>query len=146
MSRQIYNGLFFNAEEINDIVFKLGIPVLENVVENPHITFAFNGSRYSDKNSHLLELTDVGKVYPVSITGYCCNGKNSGLMAEFPDVIADKYHNDAKTVHITTSFATKSSPVKTGEINPEEFTMLENPILIDGTLGFLSPDQGIMVK
>ena len=135
-----YIGIFFDKQMISDLAI-FG-ERLDKIIENPHITLAFNPT--PDK---LKQLSDFMNEHPNSditanITRYGNDGKNEGFYVE--SIIcsdgSDVPYFGAEQKHITISVAKKSSPVKTGFMN---FDQPVSPIQIGGKIGIFMNDKTI---
>lgn len=97
---------------INDVIY-VGIFIdhiqgtLSKDIPNQHITLSFR----PDEQNFNDFLEHIGETCEISVIGYDNDGKNEGLLVDFPDNIP---YYGAKKKHITLSTSDGSFPVKTG--------------------------------
>ena len=132
----IYEGLFFDGEEANKIN-ELEPIHLSKQKDLFHTTFKFKPS--------IEEIFDeiVGKEFEVIITGYGCDGKNSGFRIELPDELIAYYTNKDKDnnlviPHITVSLSDDGKAKDTSKL---QFKDLQKPFKIKGRFGYWIRDK-----
>ena len=147
MQKVIYNGIFFNQEQILHIAHQYGLP-LSKIIIYPHITLKFHPSE--EDNIYIEKL--IGKKVYAIITKYGNNGLNEGFYVS--DIIVEDekiktlFHQiESQIPHITISVCdeidikskkTKSSPVMTYLLfngsNQDRVISIPN-IIIEGIVG-----------
>ena len=132
-----YEGIFFEGENLEKIL-SLEKTKLSNSNLLVHCTF-----KYSPKENE-IDNNLVGKEFDVFLTGYACDGRNSGFSLRLSDDIWKYYINrEFKTgklriPHITTSIAEGEKPLHTKDLKFEKF---EKPIKVKGRFGFFIIDE-----
>lgn len=127
--RIIYDGIFFNRDEIKNLA-----PVsLDKIIENPHITF-----HYFKKGDNLLTPIPneiIGEKVRVKLThfGISKDGKNAGFRVELPEEVVYLY-DGVFPIHVTTSIALDGKAVDTAQI--ESWEKLDEPIVIEGIFDY----------
>lgn len=122
-----YYGVFFLPEEQKKLYDpKICGPLLENIIEKPHVTFAFNPPP-EDKLPDSL----IGKPVSITITGLGNDGYNHGYSVDIPEEVKILYTNPA-TPHITLSIAKGANAKNTKNL---KFSPIENFKVI-GELNF----------
>lgn len=132
-----FQGIFFD-EEVEKQLIALQERGLENNINNMHVTFKFgNTERYPE------EL--VGKEFEIKLTGYGCDGKNSGFSVELPEELK-KIYKSINIPHITVSIGevdgVKGKPVDTANI---DFKPLSKIQTIKGKLGYFTFEKGLVM-
>lgn len=131
-----YFGVFFNEIESYKIL-KNENKALEKKAKNFHCTFCYKPKRFDEFNKI------VGKETLIKLTGYSCDGKNSGFEIELSKNIKNYFQNfdenrKIKTPHITVSLSKDAKAVNTANL---KFKKLEEPILIKGKFGYFIREQ-----
>lgn len=111
----IYFGLFIEQQD-------LPTSSLAQVVEHPHVTFAF---RPDEVPAHL-----IGKMFDLSIVSEGNDGINEGLGVRIPDELKE-YYRGASIPHITLSIAEGALNRDTAFI---EYSDLDQPVTIPSTM------------
>ena len=127
----IYEGIFFDVE-VSKFLRSIEGEVLPITNKILHCTFKFRpeGSQLFDEI--------VGEEVEVLVTGYGCDGKNSGFLVELPELALKYYINydneeNLKPAHITVSLAPGAKAVDTANL---EFRKLSKPFSIKGRFGY----------
>lgn len=138
MNAPIYNGIFFDKNEITEIKKYIGIamPSLPNVIDYPHVTFGFRVKPVEGFDKLCID-------YPTSnglvlVAGYGNDGGNEGFLVRIDSGISDFYQGQIVGrdergniyAHITISYdkAKGRKPVDTGSIDYETFDNISIPI------------------
>lgn len=129
-----YQGIFLN-EETQEKLVELQKEKLADTVKDMHITFKFGTTEKFPQ-----EL--MKKEYPLKVVGYASDGKNSGFQVELPEELMTYYKNK-NNPHITVSLGevdgVKGKAVDTGTL---EFKPIEEPVEIQGQLGYFVYGKG----
>lgn len=129
----LYEGIFFESDAVKTIksLEEKRLPIR---TDNIHCTF-----KYLPKKDEIFNQL-VGKEFDVFLTGYACDGQNSGFSVQFTGDIDDYYINfeekdptKLKRPHITTSLAPGAKPMKTKDL---DFVQFEKPVKIKGKFGY----------
>ena len=130
----VYEGIFFEGE-VADFIRSIEEERLPKKIDKLHCTF-----KYLPRGDEVFEEL-VGEEIEVLITGYGCDGKNSGFMIELPLDIRNFYinydkdkENQLTVPHITTSLAWDAKAVDTKNL---EFKPLPEPYVVKGRFGYL---------
>jgi len=125
----VYTGVFFNLSELfNKFNANIGEPRLARIIENPHVTFAYQPKEI---NPALF-----GELVTFRVIGYANDGKNQGLQVELVDAaqsVREEYYK-IETPHITVSIGEGCRAVNTAHL---DFRPIENPFTISGFFGGL---------
>lgn len=150
MKKIIYNGVFFNSEEIKKLVTKCQM-LLEstskevdfknsNLVTNPHITWTFRPS-----NSIMIPQNMWGQKINVRVThiGFYTNPEtglieNIGFKVDKNDMLAyaDYIKNDMDLLHITIKTLNGGKPINTSKCEWHEVI----PQSFEGIIGYFADD------
>lgn len=150
MSKYIYTGVFFDYSVLmTRVKMHITKEMLSNIIENPHVTFAYKPEDDNMANRSSL----FGIPLDFEVIGYGCDGKNQGLQVR---LIKDGYKKDGyirgpkleleflydffvKNPHITISVSDDGKPVDTGKL---EFMPIAETFLIRGSYGGYTYDGG----
>lgn len=132
-----YIGIFIDENDTNKILQNEGT-ALEKRPNNFHCTM-----QYMPKDLNFF-YDVIGQEVVIALTGYGCDGNNSGFRVEFPDNIKKYFLNtdkdgNLKIPHITTSLSKKGKAVDTMNLN---FHDLENAVLVRGRFGLFMRESG----
>ena len=127
----IYEGIFFDIETsklLRSIEGKI-LPITNEIL---HCTFKFR-----PEGNQLFDEV-VGEEAEVLVTGYGCDGKNSGFLVELPEFALKYYMNydnddNLKPAHITVSLAKGAKAVDTANL---DFKKLSKPFNVKGKFGY----------
>ena len=129
----LYEGIFFEGEDAKTIksLEEKKLPIRSDIL---HCTF-----KYLPKKDEIFNQL-VGKEFDVFLTGYACDGRNSGFSVQFTGDIDDYYINFEETdssklkrPHVTTSIAPGSKPMNTKDL---DFVQFEKPVKVKGKFGY----------
>ena len=134
-----YEGIFFDKKTV-DIIKKMEEHPLPISNDEMHCTF-----KYKPSKSEIFDEL-VGQEISVIITGYGCDGKNSGFEVMLPPEVTPYYINydedkpgRLKPPHITVAYAEGSTPAHTKDL---EFINFSRPIVITGRFGYWIKENG----
>jgi len=108
----IYTGVFFDQEELQNIIDKITKTRLYRVIDNPHITFAFRPSK--------IDPALFGKKATFNIIGYACDENNQGVSVCLHTTESNDLAKEFFTIsnpHITISVSKIGKPVNTGKLD-----------------------------
>lgn len=128
----IYYGFFLTETSTKKLREKE--PLLEKVVEDVHITFAF---RPSDR----LPDEMLGKTFTICVVGSGRTKDNHGYEIILP-LELHKYYKGSKPKHITVSLSENGKPVHTKDVPFEKWDE-EDRLLIQGKMGYFT-NKGIV--
>lgn len=132
-----YIGIFIDENDAKKILKNEKVK-LERRPNNFHCTMQYMPKDLSFFNDV------IGQEVTISLTGYGCDGDNSGFRVDFPDNIKKYFLNtdkegNLKVPHITTSLSKKGKAVNTMNL---QFDNLENIIFVRGKFGFFVKERG----
>ena len=120
-----YIGCFFNSEQLQGFLKGYTRQKLDREIVNPHVTFLY---RPTDVPANLF-----GQKVTINVIGYCCNGENEALLAEFVNLPKSlkAYTKNIAIPHITLSIAESAKSVNSYKL---DFTPI-TPFTLDGIFG-----------
>lgn len=111
----MYYGLFFDSNLFNS--------KLKNKIDNPHITFLYEKSKFLEIPAELLN-----RKAKCQVIGYSNNGRNEGYLVELLDSELLKFYKGAEQMHITIGLSDNAKAVDTCNL---EFMHIK-PFVLDG--------------
>lgn len=110
--KYIYTGVFFDQEELQNVIDKITKTRLYRVIDNPHITFAFRPSK--------IDPALFGKKATFNIIGYACDENNQGVSVYLHVTESSELLKEFLTIsnpHVTISVSEIGKPVNTGKLD-----------------------------
>lgn len=134
--RVIYEGIFFDRDDLYDLVDPIRRDMLLNEIEYPHVTVRFR--------PNIIHYNLLGEQVTFAVIGYGNDGENEGVLVRPVDLEnneLDELLSGISNMHITLGVADGAKPVNTQRIR---FDAVE-PVIISGTFGFYTPD-GVVLR
>lgn len=135
---QHYSAIWVDKKEIDKL--RSLIPNHEKDVsegDGYHITLA-----YKPQLDEALPVNLIGQNVELIATHIIDGDGISGIKVDIPDSVKQFYHG-AKNSHITVCYDNGHFPVETGRISESQWIKLEEPIEIQGKLGFMSLNHDV---
>ena len=131
-----YIGCFFSRDALWEILAPCRHAALENPIQAPHITFAYEPEE--------VDTALFGKEIWVTVIGYGNNGRNEAVKVTLhsEDPTLEKMIRQIPVPHITLSVSEGAEPVDSRYL---DFTPIA-PIQIKGTFGGFTQDREVILE